>query len=170
MSCRKYARRRGVSAMAVSLAIKKGTLKESVVRDENGQPKIADPDLADREWEANTDHSKAPAYVKQRGLEAVAAGVVSARDGMTLSEASAVEKVWRARTAELKFKEAAGELVPAKDVEQRLTDTFHTCRTRLLGIPSRARQALPHLTLADIAAIEALVREALEELGGTAGE
>jgi hypothetical protein len=60
MSLRAYARRRaelglaGVSTVAVSKAIKGGRLKASVIRDARGQPKIADPVLADREWNSRT--------------------------------------------------------------------------------------------------------------------
>ena len=45
-----------------------------------------------------------------------------------------------------------------------LVDQVVTCRTRLLGIPSKAKQQLPHLSLSDLEVLEALVREALEGL------
>lgn len=57
ISLREYARHRaargfvGTSAAAVSKAVASGRLVKSVVRDHRGQPKIADPELADREWE-----------------------------------------------------------------------------------------------------------------------
>lgn len=89
-------------------------------------------------------------------------------EGMTLSEATAAEKFWKAKHAELKFREAAGELVPAADVAAKLVNVFTQCKTRLLGVPSRARQALPHLTVADIGVLEGLVREALEDLASAA--
>jgi phage terminase Nu1 subunit (DNA packaging protein) len=155
-----------VSHVAVQRAIKAGRLSQSVV---NGR--IVDPDLADREWESTTDLSKAPGYVRERAdqrAEQEPDVVMSAHEGMSLSEASAVEKIWKAKAAELKFRQEARELVPAKEVENRLTAVFHTCKTRLLGVPSRAKQSLPHLTVADIAALEALVREALEELSSGA--
>jgi hypothetical protein len=170
--------------MAVSRAVQSGRLKASVIRDVMGQPKIADPDLADREWEAGTDLTKAPAYVKERadnppptfvselapprdpsrGGRPPGTAPAASAEGMTLSEASAAEKLWKARMAELQYREKAGELVNAKDVSMRLEGVFTTCRTRLLGVPSRARQAIPSLTVADITALEDLVREALEEL------
>jgi phage terminase Nu1 subunit (DNA packaging protein) len=180
MSQRAYGKRRGVSHVAVQRAVNSGRLRASV--NEDGQ--IVDPDLADREWDAATDLSKAPGYVRERAAARAApapafdvVGVIgpetdappSARAGMTLAEASAVEKVWKARQAELNYRQDAGELVPARDVDAKLQDVFRTCRTKLLGLPSRARQALPHLTVADLGTIENLVREALEELasGGT---
>lgn len=49
-----YAKRRGVSPVAVSKAVASGRLSASVVRDERNAPKICDPELADREWTANT--------------------------------------------------------------------------------------------------------------------
>lgn len=54
MSLTDYAKRRGVSTVAVSKAVARGRLSASVTRDERGQPKISDPDLADREWEERT--------------------------------------------------------------------------------------------------------------------
>src|SRR5690348_9655124 len=54
MTLTAYATRRGVSPKAVSKAVAAGRLSASVTRDQHGAPKIGDPDLADREWEANT--------------------------------------------------------------------------------------------------------------------
>ncbi len=53
ISLRAYAEQRDVSHQAVRRAIASGRLRESVVT-VGGEPKIADPALADREWEANT--------------------------------------------------------------------------------------------------------------------
>jgi phage terminase Nu1 subunit (DNA packaging protein) len=39
-------------------------------------------------------------------------------------------------------------------------------RTKLLGVPTRLRQRIPHLTLEEIAIAEELIRESLEELAG----
>jgi hypothetical protein len=165
--------------------VKSGRLRASVTRDHRGQPKIADVDLADREWAENTDHGRAPAFVKERGLdvqtsappghqpqleppaatpneEATAAGE-TARE-LSLSQASAEEKRWRAKLAELTYQQRAGELVPAKDVTDRLTNIFTVCRTKLLAIPSKAKSSIPALTHADVATLDDLVRQALEEL------
>jgi hypothetical protein len=183
ISLRAYAKHRDVSVVAVSRAVKSGRLRASVTRDHRGQPKIADVALADQEWTENTDHGRAPAFVKERGLavqtsapsdnqplepppapteEAPAAGD-TARE-LSLSEASAEEKRWRAKLAELTYQQRAGELVPAKDVADRLTNIFTVCRTKLLAIPSKAKAAIPALTHADVAVLDDLVRQALEEL------
>ncbi len=186
ISCRAYAKRRGVSAAAVSEAIRSGRLVKSVVRGgEFGQPKILDADLADREWEANTDPQRrinAAGGVDPRALVAPVPVLISGPPPPMLGtidvppprvvapavpdEATATQRLKAAQAdlAELKFAEAAGELVPAADVERRLVDVFSACKSRLLAIPSRAKQALPHLTTADVLELDKLIREALEEL------
>lgn len=170
LSIRAYGRRRGVSHVSVIRAIDKGTLSKSVGVDARGQRCIADPDLADREWEANTDLSQAPIYVREQA-EARAAerdgsepDLSEGPDGVTMSESSAAEKYWKAKHAELKFKEAAGELVSAADVKKTMVNAFVESKTHLLGLPSRAKQAIPHLTTADIGVLETLIRESLEAL------
>jgi phage terminase Nu1 subunit (DNA packaging protein) len=170
MSLTAYAKMRGVSVMAVSNAVKTGRLVASVAR-VNGQPKIRDATLADREWEANTDLSKAPGYVKQRGTDRPAGpGRPTKSDdervylGMSLGDASAAEKVWKARIAEMDFLERSNAVVDAKEMTSKLIDVYTRCRTKLLGIPTRVKQQLPSLSVRDVAAVDALVRETLEEL------
>lgn len=94
----------------------------------------------------------------------------SAHDGMELFEANRIEKIWKARLAELKFKEAAAELVPAVDVRRKLTERLAGLRTALLGIPSQVKQAIPALTTVEVAKVEALVVEALQDLVAEEGE
>ncbi|CAM3200322.1 hypothetical protein G4177_03105 [Corallococcus sp. ZKHCc1 1396] len=86
---------------------------------------------------------------------------------LSSNEAERIKTYWQARQAELDYRQEAGELVPARDVRSKLEDVFRTCRTHLLGVPSSARQALPHLTASDVGTLENLVREALEELAGS---
>lgn len=179
-----YAARRGVTKMAVSRAVARGILRDSVVRDARGVPAIADPELADREWAQNTDYTKAP----QRAPGAAPAPALPPppapepedepepsppRAGPTpapkpgeesLANAAARQKHWAAELAQLKFREAAGELVPAADVERRLVNVFAASKTHLLAIPSRLQQALPHLTASDLEVLDGILREALVEL------
>lgn len=172
-----YAQRRGVSCMAVSKAVKKGRLSKSVIRDEQGRPWVVDPELADQEWAGTTDLSKAPAYMRER-VESSRGGRPPgsknapqdppAGGGPSLAEATAAKNHWQAELARLKYQREAGELVPAVEVRGRIEKVFRACVTKLLAVPSRAKQALPHLSPADLAELERLQREALEELA--AGE
>lgn len=59
-------------------------------------------------------------------------------------------------------------LVDAREVEARIADDISKARTKLLGLPRKARALLPHLTQADVLALDDLVRQALEELAGPA--
>jgi phage terminase Nu1 subunit (DNA packaging protein) len=56
--------------------------------------------------------------------------------------------------------------VSSSEVKLRWSAHVVAARTKLLGLPSRAKQRLPHLTPADLATLDRLIREALEELGG----
>lgn len=143
----------GGDPMAVSRAVKRGRLVHSV---KDG--KIVDAELADREWEENTDLSKAPGYVREK-----AAGV-QGDSPENMAEASLREKHWKSKLAELKYKQEAGELVIASEVEREWVDILSHVRTRLLAIPTYVKQAAPHLEVADVALIEQHVRDALEEL------
>jgi hypothetical protein len=180
LTLRAYAKHRGVSAMAVSRAVKSGRLRKCVLRDAHGRPEgVSSAELADREWEEATDLSRAPGTVKEAAAKRAAragappdpgggGGEEPPRPGdpnnLSLAAETAREKYWKANHAELEYRERLGQLVEAKDVAKTLADVFATCRTKLLAVPIRARQALPHLTAQDVAALENLVREALEEL------
>jgi len=162
LSLRAYSKRRRVSVEAVSKAISSGRLRQSVVW-VNKRPKIANAALADQEWAANTDLAKAPGAVKEREAASGPSDQVP-RPMSQLTAASVREKLLRVQKLEFDYLVASGEFVNAKEVEARMTEIFARCRTKLLGLPTRAKGALPHLALTDVATLEALVREALEDL------
>lgn len=180
-SLRAYARHRGTSAVSVLRAIRKGRLKASLVHDAKGHAKIADPALADAEWAANTDLSRAPGYVRERADRRVAAHApaepasVDLTEPLSLTEASAREKAWKAKLAELDYRKKNGELVEVADIEARdrrlearHVEVYQQCRTKVLAVPSKAKAALPHLSASDVRVIDALLREALEALAAEA--
>jgi phage terminase Nu1 subunit (DNA packaging protein) len=145
-------RHRGCSAEAVSKAIQTGRLRASVVK-VSGVPKIRDPAIADREWEAYTDRTRSPVAAVHDG------------DGdFVLQEELAKEKHWTAKLKEQQFLERDGQLVDVEVMEKKMSGIFSRVRTHLMGVPSRAKQAIPHLAAAEIDILEQLVREALTEL------
>lgn len=85
----------------------------------------------------------------------------------TLTDAVIDDKFWSAKTRELRYLKEKGELVNAREVATRMTDLFTMCRTKILAIPSKAKTALPTLTPSDIGTLDALLREALEDLAST---
>jgi phage terminase Nu1 subunit (DNA packaging protein) len=60
------------------------------------------------------------------------------------------------------------QLYRVETVEQAWGRAVNMTRTKILGVPSRAKQQIPHLTPDEIELIRDLLREALEELA--AGE
>lgn len=175
-----YAARRGVSPKAVSKAVAAGRLVESVVRDDHGDPKISDPVLADREWEANTrtriDRPVTPPRAAVVPIPEVAArwtppdrppssDVPDYNESRALREAAAARReAAKADLAELDVAERKGELVPADEARAVLVDKFTIVKTRILGVPARVAQRMPHLAAEIVPVIDELLRDALEEL------
>jgi hypothetical protein len=207
LSLTAYAKRRGVSAVAVSKAVASGRLSASVVRDERGAPKIGDPELADREWTANTrpriDHppeaspSAAPARPRAAARELPASGAPPAassaprpapaaaaaaaapppprrpllddvpdyHESRARREAAAARRESAlADVAELDAGERKGELVSVAEARADVIEMFSIARTKLLGLPARLAQRLPHLAAEVVPVLDGLLREALEEL------
>lgn len=125
-----------------------GRLRMSIGRDRKGHALIVDGLLAMQEWEANT--------------RTVVNGARSAPGA--LADATMRERLARAKAMELEFDRKTGALVRASEVTQRWAALVVQARTGLLGIPTRAKGRLPHLTPADLVVLEALIREVLVEL------
>ena len=90
-----------------------------------------------------------------------APAVPSERDRLAREQADAVA---------LKNARLRGELVPAAEVEKAWSDILRRVRSKVLAVPARVRQMNPHLTGRDVAAIDAELRRALEDLAGAADE
>lgn len=151
MSLRGYAKRRGVSAEAVSKAITDGRLRDSVTR-VRGAPKIADPELADREWDTNTR--------PRVGAEATPSPLLQAR---VRREQAAADH------AELELAQRRGELIPIADARRDVVEKFTIVKTRILAVPSRVAQRLPHVASFVLPVLDELLREALDELAEGGG-
>lgn len=180
MTLTAYAARRGVSPKAVSKAVAVGRLSSSVTRDQHGAPKIADPELADREWEANTRARAdvAPPMATRpadpadpvRVPPAIGAAAVSpelaeyyahrsAREG-----AAARREAVQAELAEIVLAERRGQTIPIETARRDMIDRYTRVKTRVLGVPRRLAQQLPHLAAEVVPVVDALLVEALEEL------
>jgi len=70
--------------------------------------------------------------------------------------------------AELARQEKERELLRREDVKLAWGQAVNITRTRLLGVPSTAKQRIPHLDLEEVELLTALIRDALDELA--AGE
>jgi phage terminase Nu1 subunit (DNA packaging protein) len=158
MSLRAYAKRRGVSAEAVSKAITVGRLDKSVTRI-GGAPKIADPELADREWDANTQQRvDQPAPAPRDPPEYIAHR--TAREG-----AAARKELALAEIAELELAERKGEFIRIEDARRDVMEKFTVVRTHLLGVVPLFAARFPELAGDEmITVLDELIRGALEEL------
>lgn len=145
MSLRAYAKRVGVSVEAVSQAIKAGRLTKSVTR-ESGKPKIADAELADREWAANTDQSKPrnaitgdPKHRRAAGepMKPMANDGVGDGKGPTYQQSRAIREAYMARLAKLEFDEKSGRTVSADAVRIAIFNTARKARDMLMAVPDR---------------------------------
>ena len=194
LSLTAYAKRRGVSAVAVSKAVKRGRLRESVVT-VDGQPKIADPELADREWAENTRQrgdqatrpdveaatpepeapkperpepvrpSQSDGAVRQRRPAGLPDSVPPFNVSQAVrAQAAARREAAAADRAELELAQRRGELVDVASVRAEVIARYSLVKTKLLGVPSDLAQRLPHLATEVVPMAKALIRKALEEL------
>lgn len=132
---REYARQRGVSAEAVSKAIKAGRLAQSVTFDGKGRPKI-DPAVADGEWDAFTSPTHGGirhAKPKDDDEPLKPSGNAAA----TFAQSRAVKEAYLARLAKLEFEEKSGRLVSADGVKSEAFRTARMVRDGLLNIADR---------------------------------
>ena len=70
----------------------------------------------------------------------------------------------KANLLELDRKQKEGLLLPRQEVETAQAAAIGISKTLLLGVPSKAKQRIPHLTLEEVEILTGLVREALEQL------
>lgn len=153
-----------MSAEAVSKAIAERRLVESVVI-VDGKPKIADAELADREWNENTrPRSDEPREPLPRDLpEYFSARAV--REG-----SSARREAAQAELAELELAKRRGQLIDAEEARADVLAAYSLVKTRLLGVPSLVAQRLPHLVAEVTPVVDELIRDALEELASHGGD
>jgi hypothetical protein len=163
-----------VSVQAVSKAVAAGRLRASVEM-VDGQPKIGDVELADTEWEANTQpridqpraesaprRSPPPSFDDDGELppDVPPYNLSRARREAAAARREAAE----ADMAEIDAAEKKGELVSVADARADVIDKFTIVKTKILGVPSRFAQQLPKLAAEGVPVIDELLREALEEL------
>src|SRR4030095_10661893 len=125
-----YARLRGVPYTAVMHRITIGGWPTRAKRI-HGKCRIVDVARADEEWESHTRPYVASTPSK-------------------LAEATMRERQARAEMFELRNAQSLEQLVRAQDVAGRWAALVIAARTLLLGLPTRARARLPHLTARDL--------------------
>lgn len=156
----KYSRLRGVTKEAVSKAVREGRIPSF---NENGR-RLIDPELADQEWQKNTNPSVANEESRQKKL-----GVSIEEDknnGPSYSQSRSIREAYQARLAKLSYEEKLEKLVSAEKVKVTAFTTARIVRESVLNIPNKISYQLATETDSNkihLILTEALI-EALEEL------
>lgn len=179
------ARALGVTSEAVYAAIRTNRL--SVVRTGDGRELVNSVTMRE-EWERNTQKRigrgpKPPAGTVERTPlrpgEAEAKQQASAPPPPPSDLARTTEIVpeyneSRARTEHLKAellelerKEKEKILVKSEDIEAKWIEIITLARTKILGIPTKAKQRIPDLDTDAISLLDEIVRETLEDIAAT---
>lgn len=162
LSMRQYAKHRGVSPEAVSKAVKTGRI--STVSGEKPGQRLINPEVADREWDANTDAgrqrkeaqkpapipekpSKGPEMMPSEASKAAApASILREREqepeqqgqkAPSFAQSAAFQKAYQARIAKLHYEEKAGKLVDADKVKVEAFRVGRIVRDAILGVADR---------------------------------
>lgn len=139
----------GADEKTVRTSIANGRLQRGIARDGRGAWTVVDAKLAALDWEQNRDESK----VRREP-----------RAGETTADARREQLREQTRKLRLANDLREGTLVVAKDARDAWIALVVEAKTAARGIPSKAKQRLPHLTVADVLALEELVAEVLEHL------
>ncbi len=166
ISQREYARRRGISHVAVQRAVKSGRI--SMV-----DGKI-DPELADRQWRANTDQSKPrnritgnPKHTRGVGeppepMDLGGEGSDSGGTSSCYAKARAAREVYQAQLAKLELERARGVLVRADEVRAGAFAMARKARDQLIAVPERTAVILA--ATQDPAEVHRILEEEIERI------
>lgn len=155
LSLRAYARHRkeaglpGGSLASVQDAIAAGRLRKSITKDR----RISSAAAADAEWAATTKADRVPLT-----------GPAATGAAPEYAESRARREAAEAALAEIELDEKRGELVRAREVDARLVGEYARAKTKILAVPSKARQRDPAFTAEQLALLGALLREVLDDL------
>jgi hypothetical protein len=178
ISLREFGRRIDMSAEGVRKAIAHGRIPEScigqfVLKTGRIRPCIIDPVAAAESLHRNTDQSQKRKHVKKTAAaKKQAIDIPSGKfeepenigDIPSITTSKAIRESFLAKMAEMDYLEKAGLLVNGEAVKVEITGMITAAKSRLLGVPAKARGRLAHLTVSDIETLEEMIAQALEEL------
>jgi len=84
--------------------------------------------------------------------------------GPAYAQSRAVREAYMARLAKLEFEERSGKLVSVDDVKAARFKEITAAKTKIMGIPASCKSRIADLPLQVVATIEAICRQALEDL------
>ncbi len=153
--------RHSLRALAEELGVSLSSLQEARKTGRVTIPKHGpvDVEALRAEWVASSK-VQGPAPMAERAAPAVEPDDAQ----VSLAEARRRKELASARLKELEFEITAGKYCLAEDVYRERVKDYTAIRTRLLELPTRVKQAVPHLTPKEVEVVRDLIREALTEL------
>jgi hypothetical protein len=163
ISLTEFAASQGVTVGAVSNACRSGRLEKAVVWSEDHTRVVGViPDLAASEWSTNRDPAhadQAPPSPGESGSEDLETSELGPAAQAKIRSLTA-----QARLHELKLVKEARQVVPLNEMVDGAGRMIVAFKTATLSIPSRFKQAVPHLTIDEMKTLEDLIRETLTHL------
>jgi hypothetical protein len=181
---------RGATHVSVLRAIKNDRLRPPAV-ERQGKGWEIDPGLADEQWAQATDpaprgtnasqdqkpipKAATPATTKplkpsQSPAPDLADDDLDAEPDINdekvpnFNDERALHEREKRLIARMERKEKANALLPREELLQAQDAAINITRTVMLGVPSKAKQRIPHLTPDEVAVLLDLIREALQNL------
>jgi hypothetical protein len=175
---------RGATHVSVLRAIKAGRLQPPAV-ERQGKGWEIDPTLADEQWAQATDPAprgtnagqdqkpkpkaampggQAPCIPSLPSIRALTDDSPEPAKIPSYNDSRARAEFEKANILEMDRKAKAHTLLPREEVEQAWDAAVNITRTVMLGVPSKAKQKIPHLTPDEVAVLMDLIREALSGL------
>ncbi len=160
---------RSYTYQALKYLIEKGRLPKSGIRDDEGKAKGVRRDLLLEEFES-TIGTRESIDRQRRERRAITAPPASEDTIPNYNEERARREREVRIMAQMDRRQREGELLERAEVERAWSQSVTIAKTALLGVPSRAKERIPHLTLDEIETLTELIRSALEEVANAAAE
>ena len=164
------ARALGVTKEAVYAAIRTGRL--SVINTRDGRV-LVNSETMRAEWQQNTQRRigagprpPADAPRPQRLARPMTSTPAPAEEVPDYNTSRARTEHLKAELLELERQQKEALLVPAAEIEAKWVEIITLARTKILGIPTKAKQRIPDLDVSAITVLDDIVRETLEDLSG----
>ena len=156
------AEKMGVTIQAVYGAIKEGRL--TAMTDDKGKI-VINSDTLEKEWYSKSAFRRVRTTSKDSNVVVHKSRLSKTNESIPeYEESKARTEHLKAELLELDRKVKENELVAMEEVENKWCDIITNARTKLLGIPAKAKQRIPDLDTNAVACLDDIVREALEEL------
>ena len=151
----------GVTLQSIYMSVKRGKL--TAMEDANGNILINSDTMRD-------ELRRKSAGQRMNRIDATNKKVKKTRNSITdesipeYEESRARTEHLKAELLELERKAKEKDLVPMSEVQTTWENIVATARTKLLGVPTKAKQRIPDLDTNAMAHLDDIIREALEEL------